>query len=345
MPRLVTHATHDTFATHATLVHQVRRPHGAPTAADFAFVQEPVPDPAPGTALVENKLLSIDPYMRENMDAVWDLNSPLEGRVVGRVVASRAPGLAEGDLVFHRQSWRTHALVTADEARVLPQRPGLDPAAYLGVLGGTGLTAYVALTRIARLQPGEDVFITSAAGGVGSAAGQLARLLGAKRVVGSTGTDDKARLLTERLGFDAAFNYRSGSMAELLAVAAPDGVDVCVDNVGGEHLAAAIDVLREHGRIAWCGAISQYDGHEPPAAPRNLYDLVEKNLRLEGFLVRNYRDVQGELEDFLIPHLLAGRVVDQQTVTEGFDGIVTAFLGMLGGRNVGKAVVRVGAGV
>lgn len=156
-------------------VHQIRRPRGAPVPEDFAFVTEPMPEPLPGTALVENTWLSVDPYMRENMDGEWELHAPLEGRALGRVVTSADPALPEGSLVLHRQGWRTHAAVTAAEARVLPDLPGVAPESFLGILGGTGLTAYVALTRIAALRPGEDVFVSAAAGGVGSAAGCWAR--------------------------------------------------------------------------------------------------------------------------------------------------------------------------
>ncbi|KOT88547.1 NADP-dependent oxidoreductase [Streptomyces sp. NRRL F-5755] len=330
-------------ATAARFVHQVSRPDGFPTAGNFAFIEETVPAPAPGQALVENVHLSVDPYMRELMDGGWDLHAPLEGRSIGRVTASRAPGLAEGDLVFHRKGWRTHALVTPDEVRVLPDHRGVPARSYLGVLGGTGLTAYVALTRTARLKPGESVFVSAAAGGVGSAAGQFARLLGAGRVVGSAGSPAKVRRLTEEWGFDAAFDYHDGPVGDLLAKAAPDGIDVYLDNVGGDHLEGAIQGLREFGRIAWIGAIAQYNSARPPAAPRNLFDIVEKSLRLEGVLVRNHRDAQRELEDFLVPHLQAGRVMDAQTVVQGFDNVVDAFLGMLGGANSGKMIVEVGA--
>ncbi|MGW1812918.1 NADP-dependent oxidoreductase [Streptomyces sp. NPDC002125] len=327
----------------ARFVQQVSRPRGRPTGAEFLFAEEQVPVPGPGTALVENVLLSVDPYMRENMDGAWELHGPLEGRSIGRVTDSRAAGLAEGDLVFHRQGWRTHAVVRPEDVRVLPEVPGVPAETYLGILGGTGLTAYVALARIARIVPGETVYVSAAAGGVGSAAGQLARLMGAGRVVGSAGSPAKVRLLTEELGFDAAFDHRAGHLPEQLAKAAPDGVDVYVDNVGGAHLEAAIGAMREYGRIAWCGAIAQYDAAEPPAAPRNLFDLVEKSIRLEGFLVRNHRDAQDELERLLLPALAAGTVTDRHTVTEGFDGIVDAFLDMLDGGNTGKAMVRVTA--
>jgi hypothetical protein len=322
-------------------VHQVSRPQGWPTAENFAFVKDTRPQPELGTALVENVYLSVDPYMRECMDALWDLHAPLEGRSIGRVVDSQDPQLEVGDLVFHRNAWRTHALVRAADVRVLPQVPGIPISVYLSILGGTGLTAYVALTRIAQLQAGASVFISAAAGGVGGAAGQIARLLGAERVIGSTGSATKAKHLTEDLGFDAAFDYHQGPVSDLLAQAAPLGIDVYVDNVGGDHLEAAIKSLREHGRVAWCGAVAQYNSTELPVAPRNLYDLVEKSLRLEGFLVRNYRHLQDELEELLVPHIQTGRIVVDQTVVEGFDHVVDAFLGMLRGENRGKMIVQV----
>lgn len=329
------------MATTPMAVHQVARPRGWPTAADFAFIDDDVAAPAPGTALVENVYLSVDPYMRGSMDGAWQLNAPLEGRSIGRVVDSRDPALADGDLVFHRGGWRTHAVVRAAEVRVLPRVPGVPVSAYLGVLGGTGLSAYVAVTRIARLRAGESVFVSAAAGGVGGTVGQLARLLGAGRVIGSTGSAAKARHAIERLGFDAAFSYRDGPLAELLARAAPDGIDVYVDNVGGDHLEAAIGAMRDGGRIAWCGAVAQYNSAEPPAAPYNLFDVVSKSLRLEGFLVRNYGHLQGELEALLVPHIQTGRCVVDQTVVEGFDHVVEAFLGMLRGESVGKMIVRI----
>lgn len=325
-------------------VHQTARPQGMPTAADFAFVEAPLPAVPSGAALVENLLLSVDPYMREAMDAEWALHAPLEGRSVGRVVESRDPALAVGDLVFHREGWRTHALVSAAEgARVLPRHEGVPLSAWLGLLGGTGLSAYVGLAKVARLRAGETVFVSAAAGGVGSAAGQLARLMGAGRVIGSAGSAAKVRHLVDDLGFDAAFDYHDGPVAEQLAEAAPEGIDVCFDNVGGDHLEGAIAAMRPHGRIAWCGAVAQYNSTEPPPAPRNLYDVVGKSIRLEGFLVRNNGHVQGEWEDFLVPHIRAGRVVQDETVVDGFDRIVEAFSGMLRGRNTGKMLVRVAA--
>ncbi|MCP3758528.1 NADP-dependent oxidoreductase [Streptomyces sp. TBY4] len=334
-------------ANTAYAVHQIARPAGFPDASDFALVRTPLPEPGPGTALVENLLLSVDPYHRGMMDGGeggFELNTPLEGRSVGRVLASRDPGLREGDLVFHREGWRTHALVTlgADGARKLRGYPGVPLEAHLSILGGTGLTAYAALTRTAALRAGEDLFVSAAAGGVGTATGHIARLLGARRIIGSAGSAAKVRHLTERLGFDAAFDYHDGPVGEQLAKAAPEGIDVYVDNVGGDHLEGALGSLREYGRIAWVGAISTYNGDRSPAAPRNLFEVVHKSLRLEGVLVRNHTNLQEELEEFLVPHLRSGRVGTDTTVVQGIDRTVEAFLGMLRGENLGKMLVRLG---
>ena len=193
----------------ARAVHLVCRPDGLPKEDDFAFVDLPLPPLGEGQILVRNVFLSVDPYMREFMDAVWPLNAPLEGRAIGRVLKSRHVNIPEGALVFHRAGWRTHAVIDGTDARVLPPHAGLSPSVFLAALGGTGLTAYVGLKYIAGLKGGETVFISSAAGGVGSMAGQIARLLGAKRVIGSAGSEEKVSFLIDEIGFDAAFNYKT----------------------------------------------------------------------------------------------------------------------------------------
>ncbi|WP_030808380.1 NADP-dependent oxidoreductase [Streptomyces sp. NRRL F-2799] len=325
----------------ALTVQQTARPTGFPAAAHFRFAESPVPEPAPGTALVENLWWSVDPYHREMMDADFELNAPLEGRTLGRIVATRDPvALPEGEVVLHRQGWRTHAVVRPEEVRRLPHHTGVPLSAHLSLLGGTGLTAYVGLTRIARLREGDDLFVSGAAGGVGTATGRFARLLGAGRLIGSAGSPEKVKYLTEQVGYDTAFDYHDGPVAALLAEAAPDGIDLFVDNVGGDHLGAAIGALRENGRVVRIGTISQYND---PAAPPVVFDhadVVEKGLRIEGFLVRNHRDVQEELYDFAVPHLLSGALALDETVVDGFDRIVEAFLLMLRGGNTGKILVR-----
>ncbi|MDY0816160.1 NADP-dependent oxidoreductase [Kitasatospora purpeofusca] len=327
----------------ARVVHLVSRPTGEPTADNFAFLDETVPPLATGEALVENIHQSVDPYMREEMDETggWRPHAPLEGRTLGRVVESRTPALPVGTLVHHRRAWRTLSVVTPDEATVLPDFAGVPLSAHLGILGGTGLSAWVGLTRIARLRPEETLFVSAAAGGVGTAAGRIARLLGAGRIVGSAGSAAKVRHLTEHLGFDAAFDYHEAPIADRLREAAPDGLHVYLDNVGGDHLEAAIGALRDHGRIAWCGAVAQYNSLQaPPPAPRNLFDVVGKSLRLEGFLVRNHLDARPELYDFLVPHLRSGAVRSDETIVRGFEHVVDAFLGMLKGANTGKMIVQ-----
>jgi NADPH-dependent curcumin reductase CurA len=321
-------------------VHQISRPHGFPVCGDFAFVESAVPDLAVGRALVENLYWSVDPYHREMMDGGFGLGAPLEGRTIGRVIASRTPLLAEGEIVFHRQGWRTHAMVTPEEIRRLPRFDGVPLTAYLSILGGTGLTAYVGLTRIARFQEGEDLFVSAAAGGVGTATGRFARLLGAGRLVGSAGSAAKAGYLTREVGYDAVFDYHDGPAADLLRMVAPDGIDVFADNVGGEQLAAAVGALREFGRIVRIGTISQYNTVDAPPPRFDHADLVEKSLRMEGFLVRDHREVQEELYEFAVPHLQSGRLALDETVVDGFEHIVDAFLGMLRGANTGKIIVR-----
>ncbi|MFF9066878.1 zinc-binding dehydrogenase [Streptomyces sp. NPDC014891] len=331
--------TNDTMIT----VRQTARPDGFPTPGLFAFTESAVPAPEPGTALVENLQWSVDPYHREAMDSdeIWTLGSPMEGRTLGRVLESRDPALRPGDLVLHRRGWRTHSVVSPAEARKVPDLgPGVPLAAHLSLLGGTGLSAFVGLTRIARLQPGEDLFVSAAAGGVGTAAGRLARLLGAGRLVGSAGSARKAAYLTERVGFDAAFDYHDGPVPELLAAAAPDGLDAVLDGVGGDHLEAAIGALRPFGRIAWVGAVGQYHSlSAPPPAPRNLFDVVGKSIRLEGFLVRDHSDALEELYELAVPGLRDGSLPLDVTVVDGFEHIVSAFLGMLRGENLGKMLV------
>lgn len=321
--------------------HQVNRPHGMPTATDFELVTTDLPTLSSGEALVENVYLSLDPYMRECMDGEWKWHAPLEGRAVGRIVDGGDSGLFPGQWVFHRAGWRSHAAVAANDLRVLPSYSGVSPRTFLSLLGGTGLTAYVALTQVAKLQAGEDIYVSAAAGGVGTATVQIARLLGAGRLIGSTSRPEKVRQLTEVLGYDRAIDYSSGAISDSLAATCPDGFDIAIENVGGEHLEATIASIRPHGRIAWVGAVSQYNVATPPNAPRNLYDIVGKRLRLEGFLVRDYRELQGELEALLVPALQSGQIVPHEHLITGIDQMPMGFISMLSGANVGKTIVQI----
>jgi NADPH-dependent curcumin reductase CurA len=246
--------------------------------------------------------------------------------------------VAVGDTVLHQLGWREHALLDDTAVRVLDT--ALAPAAaYLGVLGMPGLTAYVGLTRIAQLQPGETVFVSGAAGAVGSIAGQLAKLLGAGKVVGSAGTPEKVAWLRE-IGYDAAFDYHDGPVRKLLAEHAP--VDVYFDNVGGEHLEGAIRHMADFGRIACCGAISSYNSEEPAPGPRNMMMLVSKRLTLRGFIVGDHREAAGEFYRTVGPWLAEGKITARETWAEGLDAAVDAFLDLHRGGNTGKMLVRLG---
>ncbi|MBG0814140.1 NADP-dependent oxidoreductase [Planomonospora sp. ID82291] len=321
------------------------RPSGWPTPDDFDLVEADLPAPQEGQVLVRNLFMSVDPYMRGRMNDAesyvppFRLGEPLEGGAVGEVVESRAPGLEAGDLVLHGFGWREQ--VVADAARVRKVDPieGVSPSAYLGVLGMPALTAYVGLLDIASFTEGDAVFVSGAAGAVGALVGQIARLKGASRVVGSAGSDAKVARLRE-LGFDAAFNYRNGPVAEQLREAAPDGIDVYFDNVGADHLEAAIERLRNGGRIAMCGAIAAYNATEPPCAPRNLFLAVGKRLTMRGFIVGDHssrmRDMIAEVGGWL----REGRIVADETVVDGLENAPAAFIGLLRGENTGKMIVR-----
>jgi NADPH-dependent curcumin reductase CurA len=324
----------------------VARPEGEPKPADFRLAEVEVGDPGPGELLVRNQWMSVDPYMRGRMNDTesyvppFALGSPLDGGAVGEVVASGDERFSAGQTVLHQLGWREYAIVGADQAR--PVDTGLAPAsAYLGVLGMPGLTAYVGLLDIAQLREGDVVFVSGAAGAVGSLAGQIARLRGC-RTVGSAGSSEKVAFLEEELRFDAAFNYRDGDARALLRQAAPEGIDVYFDNVGGDQLEAAIFSLRRNGRVAMCGAISVYNASSPPAGPRNLTLAIGKRLTLRGYIISDHFDRFPHFAREVGRWLAEGKVRYRETVVEGLERAPEAFIGLLRGENTGKMVVRLG---
>ncbi|MGX1615813.1 NADP-dependent oxidoreductase [Micromonospora chalcea] len=325
-------------------IHLASRPQGWPTAENFRLVTTEVPTPGPGQVVVRNRFMSVDPYMRGRMNDVksyvppFALDAPLDGGAIGEVVAGEAGGVKPGDVVLHGLGWREYALVDARGARKVD--PDLAPAtAYLGVLGMTGLTAYAGLLDVAAMKPGETVFVSGAAGAVGSMVGQIAKLRGAGRVIGSAGSRAKVERLTA-LGFDAAFDYHDGPVSKQLRAAAPDGVDVYFDNVGGDHLEAAIGAMNVHGRAAICGMIAQYNATEPPAAPRNLALVIGKRLTLRGFLVSDHGHLREQFVQEVAGWLREGRLSYDETVIDGIEQAPEAFLGLLRGENLGKMLVR-----
>ncbi|QEU92308.1 NADP-dependent oxidoreductase [Streptomyces kanamyceticus] len=337
-----------------TLSREIRlaaRPTGEPTPADFELATTQVPgegELAEGQILVRNTWMSVDPYMRGRMDDVpsyippFRLGAPLEGSALGEVVASHAPGVPVGATVTHFLGWREYAVLDAAAATVVDT--SIAPAdAYLGPLGTTGLTAYAALTRTAPVREGDVVFISAAAGAVGSVAGQIARELGASRVIGSAGGPAKTKKLLDSFGYDAAIDYRAGGLPEQLAQAAPDGVDVYLDSVGGDHLEAAIGAIRPGGRIALVGAISTYNATEPPPGPNNLFHAAKQEATLRGMLVTSHLDLFPEWIGRAAPLLADGSLRTERTVVDGIERAPEAFLGVLRGANTGKMLVRIGA--
>ncbi|MET9180009.1 NADP-dependent oxidoreductase [Kitasatospora aureofaciens] len=325
--------------------HLAARPQGWPVPADFALVEAPVRTPGPGEILVRNTHLSVDPYMRGRMNDVksyvppFQLGQAMDGGAVGYVVASEAEGFAPGDAVLHGLGWREYATLDAKHAvKVDPEAAPLS--AYLGVLGMPGLTAYAGLLAVGGLKEGDKVFVSGAAGAVGSLVGQIAKLKGASLVVGSAGSAEKVAKLVDEYGFDAAFNYKDAPVAEQLAKAAPEGIDLYFDNVGGDHLEAAIGALGVHGRAVLCGAIAQYNETTAPAAPRNLAMAIGKRLRLEGMLVRDHAALQPQFVTEVAGWLRSGELRTEETVVDGFENAAQAFIDLLRGVNTGKMVVR-----
>jgi NADPH-dependent curcumin reductase CurA len=324
-------------------IHLASRPSGWPTPENFRTVETELPHPGPGQVLVRNTVLSVDPYMRGRMNDVksyvppFALDAPLDGGAVGEVVASGDDSLEPGDTVLHQAGWREHALLPASAVRRVDGTK-VPASAYLGVLGMPGLTAYVGLTRIAALQQGDAVLVSGAAGAVGSIAGQMARLLGASRVVGSAGSAEKVGWLTDELGFDDAVNYKDGPIAKLLAPQAP--FDVYFDNVGGDHLEAALFHLNEFGRVAVCGGIAGYNEEKPVPGPRNMMLIVSKRLTLRGFIVTDHADLAAEFYERAGAWVAEGRLTYRETIVDGFEHTVDAFLDLLRGGNTGKMLVR-----
>ena len=321
------------------------RPAGRPVPENFRLAESPLPELGHGQVLVRNLYISVDPYMRGRMNdaksysAPFALDAALDGGAVGEVIASRSDARKVGDVVVHQLGWREYAVLDADATSVA--RTDLAPAsAFLGALGMTGLTAYAGLLKVAEFKPGDAVFVSGAAGAVGSLVGQIAKAMGASRVIGSAGTPEKVARLLE-LGFDAAFNYRDAPVRDQLkAATGGKGIDVYFDNVGGEHLEAALAELNVGGHVAMCGAIAQYNSTKATPAPRNLMLAIGKQLTLRGFLVGGQRQHRAEFFEKMSAWLADGSVRYDETVVDGLENAPQAFMDLLEGANTGKMLVR-----
>jgi NADPH-dependent curcumin reductase CurA len=320
-----------------------RRPPGRPDASCFDITDRPVPDLPAGSLLMRSAAISVDPSMIPRLQVAtyapaFPLGAVIEARAVGQVVRSADDGWAEGDWAVYWGGWRDLAVVPAGSALRIYPTDSVPPHTWLHVLGVPGLTAYVGLTQVARVQPGETVWVSAATGAVGSVAAQLAKARGAGLVIGSTGGPAKARYLTQTLGLDAAVDYRAGDLRSQLRQAAPDGIHVYFDNVGGDHLEAALDVMQTGGRIAVCGMISGYGVRQ--AGPPNIAEIIIKRLRVEGFLVLDHLDRRAEFEAEVVPLLEEGTLHTDVTFFEGIDSAPAALLSLLDGTKLGKALIQ-----
>lgn len=320
------------------------RPVGLPAADNFELASVTVPAPGPSEVLVRNLWMSVDPYMRGRMYdrpsyvPPFAIGEPLQGGAIGRVEASNHPDLKPGDLVESMNGWREAFVSVAGALQKAPDE-NVPPQAYLGVLGMPGLTAYSGLTRIGEPKAGETVFVSGAGGAVGSLVCQIAKLRGC-RVVASAGSDEKLSWLTS-VGVDAVVNYKTcGNLIEAVRAAAPKGIDIYFDNVGGEHLEAALELARPFARFVECGMISAYNDTEPKPGPRNIVYVVGKSIKMQGFIVTNYWDMRDQFRAEMTRWIKDGAIKWQETVEHGVENAPKAFLSLFSGGNVGKMLVK-----
>ena len=323
-----------------------RRPVGMPQPEDFELATVEVPAPEDGQVQVQNLCMSVDPYMRGRMidrksyTPPFQVGEPLNGGAIGRVVASADPDHQVGEHVSHRYGWREAFTCPGKELQGLGELTA-PASAYLGAIGMPGMTAYVGLLEVGALKDGETVFVSGAAGAVGSIVGQIAKLHDC-RVLGSAGSAEKVSWLTDDLGFDYAFNYHDGSILDHLREGAPDGIDVYFDNVGGEHLQSALTCMRPEGRIPLCGAISMYNATEPVPGPNNLTMAIGLSLTLRGFIVSNFSHLAQQFRQEMEEWVTNGTIKYRETIVEGIEKAPEAFIGLFTGANTGKMVVTLG---
>ena len=319
-------------------IHLVRRPDGMPRPEDFAVVDTIVGDPAEGEILVQNLLMSVDPYMRPRFNGDQALGEALIGGGIGRVIASRNPKFAEGDVVRHGAGMRERFLSNGAGVQVLSPDRALSLSVYMHALGGTGITAYGGLLETGKLKDGEQVFVSTAGGAVGSVVAQIAKIKGC-HVVGSTGSDDKAAWLRDVAGLDAVINYKTEALAPALKAATPKGIDVYFENVGGAHLDAALTRMNVHGRIPVCGMISTYNGGGEGV--KNLFALIYGRVTMQGFVASDFPHLNAQFMSDMTGWLKDGRIQYQETILDGFERAPEGLIGLFEGRNAGKMIIRV----
>ena len=322
--------------------HLKSRPNGMPTSDNFELKETSLPPVGDGQVRIRNRWLSVDPYMRGRMNDVksyvppFQVGEPLEGGAIGEIVEGKADGFNPGDLVLHMGGWRDETVASARAVNKLPNL-GVDPQKFLGVLGVTGATAYFGLLDVASAKQGDVVFVSAAAGAVGSVVVQLAKARG-MTVVGSAGGREKCDLVRS-LGADQVVDYREGPILKSLAAAAPEGIDVYFDNVGGDHLDAAFALARNNARFAICGMIAGYNDPKP-AEFRFIMRVIAARIRLQGFIVFDFQSRMDEFYREMGQLVTSGAVQAQETVVDGLESTPNAFLGLFQGANTGKMLVR-----
>jgi NADPH-dependent curcumin reductase CurA len=323
-------------------IHLVKRPSGLPGPDSFKLVERPLAEPKSGQLIVRNLWISVDPYMRGRMSdkksfiPPFALNEVMEGAAVGIVEESRDPAFKPGDTVSHFAGWRDLALIDAAGAALVD--PSFPLQAYLGPLGFPGLAAYAGFLRLGEPKPGETVFVSAAAGAVGSLVAQIARIKG-NRVIASAGSPDKIDWLLKEAGVDQVINYKTEKdITAALAKAAPNGIDIYFDNVGGDHLEAAIANANDFARFTLCGMIAQYNAE--PVGPRNIYAVIEKSLKLQGFIASNHLDLSPDFQRDMKQWITDGRIKWKETVVAGLENSPKAFLDIFAGANAGKMLVK-----
>ncbi len=333
-----------------TRIALARRPDGMPVPEDFSRETAPLPHPAEGEVLVATEYLSLDPYMRGRMEDVKsyapsvDIGGTMTGQGVGRVLTSLAEGFAEGDRVTGMTGWASHAVLPADALRRLDV--DLSPTSALGVLGMPGFTAWTGLKKYGRPEAGQTLMVGAATGPVGSMVGQLARLAG-MRTVAIAGGAEKCALARETFGFDAAVDHRAhedaASLREAIAEAAPDGVDIYWENVGGKLLEAVMPLMNTHGRIPLCGTIAWYGGAEDLAdrLPGFMRSMLVKRLHLTGLIIFDHWDAFPDFLEEVIPKVKAGEIAFLEDIAEGLENAPETFISMLRGGNRGKQIVKI----
>ena len=324
--------------TQARQIHLVRRPRGIPVAEDFALVEAAVPEVGDGDVEVKGLILSVDPYMRPRLNVDQPLGEPMLGGGIGRIVRSRNPKFAEGDLVRHGAGFQDLFVSDGKGMAVLKPDPDLPLTVYMHALGGTGMTAYGGLLEVGALKDGEQVFVSTAGGAVGSVVAQIAKIKGCY-VVGSTGADDKAAWLRDEVGLDAVINYKTEPLAEALAAATPKGIDVYFENVGGAHLDAALLRMNVRGRIPVCGMISTYNGGGDGV--RGLFNLIYRRVRMEGFVASDFPHLNAAFVEDMTRWLKSGEIKYQETILNGFERAPEGLIGLFEGRNAGKMLIRI----